>query len=145
MPESIDWPMRPAGTRHRVLLLTALAILIATFLGGKSTLSYYIDALWFGSLGYAEVFWTTLRIESLAFLAFTAATFFVLYIFFLALKRAHLPNLPNGHTIYISGEPIRLPVEPVLRWIGLGVSLVIAVGAGASMMLEWPTLALYWF
>src|SRR5579859_966331 len=126
MPESIDWPMRPARTRRRVLF-TGLAILIAIFLGGRSSLSYYVDSLWFGSLGYKDVFWKTLRIESLAFLVFTAATFIALYLFFLALKRAHLPNLPSGHTIFISGEPIRLPVAPVLRLIGLGVCLVISL------------------
>jgi len=30
-------------------------------------------------------------------------------------KRAHLPDLPSGHTIFIGGQPVKLPVEPVLR------------------------------
>jgi uncharacterized membrane protein (UPF0182 family) len=38
-----------------------------------------------------------------------------------------------------------MPVEPVLRLIGVGVSLAIAVATGAAMAAEWPTLALYWY
>src|SRR5579859_52776 len=146
MPESIDWPaMRPPGHRLRVFLLLALAILAGAVFGCRALLSYYVDALWFGSLGYGDVFWTTLRVQSVAFSAFTAATFLILYGSFLALKRAHLPNLPSSRTIFIAGEPIRLPIEPVLRLAALGVSLVVAAATGASMMLEWPTLALYWY
>ena len=136
--------MRPARSRGRILLLVIVVIIVAIFLGGRSSISYYVDSLWFSSLGYGDVFWTTLRIESFIFLAFTALSFVLLYGFFLALKRVHLPNLPGGHTIFISGEPIRLPVEPVLRLIGLGLCLAIALAAGASLTSEWPTFALYW-
>ena len=146
MPESIDWPaMRPPGHRLRFVLLLTLAVLAAAVFGCRAALSYYVDALWFGSLGYADVFWTTLRVQSVAFSGLAAATFLILYGSFLALKRAHLPNLPSSRTIFIAGEPIRLPVEPALRLAALGISLVVAAATGASMMLEWPTLALYWY
>ncbi|MBV9148115.1 MAG: UPF0182 family protein [Acidobacteria bacterium] len=145
MPESIDWPsMRPPGNRRRtILIVLALALFILFF--GRSTLSYYIDALWFASLGYGDVFWKGLRLESTTFLTFFVITFVVLYGFFLALKRAHLPNLPPSRTIYIAGEPLRLPVEPVLRIAGLGACLVVSGIVGAGMMLEWPTLSLWRF
>jgi uncharacterized membrane protein (UPF0182 family) len=111
----------------------------------RTTLSYYVDVLWFGSLGYGGVFWKTLSLQWGVFVAFAAATFLILYGSFLALKRAHLPDLPSGHTIFIGQQPVRLPVEPVLRLIALGVSLVIAAITGAGMMVEWPTLALFWY
>jgi len=146
MPESIDWPaVRPPGHRLRFLLILVLAVLLVVVFGCRTALSYYIDALWFGSLGYGEVFWTALRLQWVAFLAFGAATFLILYGSFLALKRAHLPNLPSSRTIFVAGEPIRLPVEPALRLVALGVALAVAVATGASMMLEWPSLALYWY
>src|SRR5579862_9980496 len=144
MPETIDWPP-PTQRRPRrryLLILIALAIL---FFGGRAALSYYVDVLWFQSLGYEEVFFRTLRLQSGVFAAFAAATFLVLYGTFLALKRAHLPDLPEGHTIFIGGQPLKLPVEPVLRLIALGLSLVIAAATGAGMMAEWPTLALFWY
>jgi uncharacterized membrane protein (UPF0182 family) len=104
-----------------------------------------VDVLWFGSLGFGHVFWKTLSLQWEAFTAFASATFLILFGSFLALKRAHLHDLPDGHTILIGGQPVKLPVEPVLRLVALGVSLAIAAASGAGMMAEWPTLALFWY
>jgi uncharacterized protein len=146
MPESIDWPpTHPARPRRRRRFLLILAVLAGIIFGGRTALSYYVDALWFGSLGYGGVFWKTLSLQWGIFTAFAAATFLILYGSFEALKRAHLPDLPNGHTIYIGGKPLKLPVESVLRLIALGISLVIAAATGTGIMEEWPTLALFWY
>ncbi len=146
MPQSIDWPRIGPSQPHRrrpfVLILVALAVI---FFGARTVLSYYVDVLWFRSLGYGNVFWKTLSLHWEVFTAFAAATFLILYGSFLSLKRAHVPDLPDGHTILIGGQPLKLPVEPVLRIIALGISLVVAAGAGAAMMAEWPTLALFWY
>ncbi|MGC2020321.1 MAG: UPF0182 family protein, partial [Candidatus Sulfotelmatobacter sp.] len=145
MPESIDWPrMRPSQPRRRrfVLILVVLAVI---FFGGRAALSYYVDLLWFRSLGYGGVFWKTLSLQWGVFAAFAVATFVVLYGSFLALKRAHLSDLPDGHTIIIGGQPVKLPVEPVLRLIALGLSLAIAAATGAAMIAQWTTLALFWY
>ena len=75
-------------------------------------------------------FFRTLSLQWEVFAAFAAATFLILYGSFLALKRAHLPDLPEGHTILIGGQPLKLPVEPVLRLIALAVSLAIALPRG---------------
>ncbi|MFZ0806824.1 MAG: UPF0182 family protein [Candidatus Sulfotelmatobacter sp.] len=147
MPESIDWPrMQPPPHRRRGRrFFFILAILVGILFVGRSVLSYYVDVLWFGSLGYADVFWKTLSLQWGVFAAFAVATFLILYGSFLALKRAHLPDLPDGHTILIGGQPLTLPVEPVLRLIALGVSLAVALAAGGAMAGEWPTLALFWY
>lgn len=145
MPESIDWPRMGGRRRSRRFLLLIVAGLAIIVFGGRTALSYYVDLLWFKSLSYGDVFWKTLNLQWGIFAAFAAATFVVLYGSFLALKRAHLPDLPSGHTIFIGGQPLKLPVEPVLRLIALGLSLAIAVATGAGMMLEWPTIALYWY
>src|SRR6266853_944450 len=145
MPESIDWPRIHAPRRRRRLFLLILAVVAVIFFGGRTALSYYVDVLWFGSLGYQDVLWKTLSLQWGIFTAFAAATFLILFGSFLALKRAHLSDLPSGHTIFIGGQPLRLPVEPVLRLVALGVSLVIAAATGGAMIGEWPTLALFWF
>jgi hypothetical protein len=145
MPESIDWPpTRAARPRRRRRLVLILGVLAVIFFGGRTALSNYVDLLWFRSLSYGDVFWKTLSLQWGVFTAFAAATFLILYGSFLALKRTHLADLPAGHTILIGGRPVKLPVEPVLRLIALGVSLAIAAATGAGMMAEWPTLALFW-
>ena len=146
MPESIDWPrMRPSQPRRRRRFVLILVVLAVIFFGGRAALSYYVDVLWFRSLGYGDVFWKTLSLQWEVFAAFAVATFLVLYGSFLALKRAHLSDLPDGHTIIIGGQPVKLPVEPVLRLIALGVSLAIAAATGAAMIAQWTTLALFWY
>src|SRR6266705_2041171 len=145
MPESIDWPGMRAPRGRRRFLLLVIAALAVIVLGGRAALSYYVDVLWFESLGFRDVFWKTLGLQWGIFAAFAAATFLILYGSFLALKRAHLPDLPSGQTILIGGQPVKLPVEPVLRLITLGVSLAIAAATGGAMITEWPTLALFWF
>src|SRR5437667_6137752 len=146
MRESMDWPrMQPPHGRRRRRFFLIVAVLAGIFFGSRTALSYYVDVLWFASLGYRDVFWKTLSLQWGIFATFAAATFLILYGSFLALKRAHLPDLPNGQTIFIGGQPLKLPVEPVLRLIALGISLAIAAATGAGMMVEWPTLALFWY
>src|SRR6266478_2065433 len=102
MPESIDWPrMHSPRRRRRILLL--IGVLAVIIFGGRTALSYYVDVLWFGSLGYREVLWKTLSLQWGIFTAFAVTTFLILFGSFLALKRAHLPDLPSGHTIFIGG------------------------------------------
>jgi uncharacterized protein len=143
MPQSIDWP-RAQSPRSRRRFFIIVIVLGVIFFAGKSALSYYVDLLWFRSLGYGEVFWKTLTLQAGVFAAFAAATFLILYGSFEALKRAHLPDLPEGHTIFLGGQPLKLPVGPVLRVIALVLSLAIAAATGATIMAQWPTLALFW-
>jgi len=145
MSESIEWPrMHQQRPRRRFVLLILVALAVI-FFGGRTALSYYVDVLWFGSLGYRDVLWKTLSLQWEIFTAFAAATFLILFGSFLALKRAHLPDLPSGHTIFIGGQPLKLQVEPVMRYIALGLSLAIAAITGAGMMSGWPTIALFWY
>jgi uncharacterized protein len=140
-PESIEW-RRPPSRRRLLLAFVLLGILLFS---SRTALSYYVELLWFGSLGYADVFRKTLSLQWEVFVAFFAATFFILYGWFLALRRAYQADLLSGSVIFIGGHPIKLPVERILRLIVLVVSLIIAAMTGASMMAEWPTFALYWY
>jgi uncharacterized membrane protein (UPF0182 family) len=111
MPESIDWP-RARPPRRRFLLI--LAVLVGVVFGCRIAFSYYVDALWFGSLGYAPVFWKTQGVQWAALTTFAVATFLILSGSFLALTRAHLAELRSGQTIFIGEREVKLPVEPVL-------------------------------
>ena len=133
---------RPAPRPRRVRI-SLLAVLALAVLGGGATLPYYVDALWFESLGYASVFWTRLNLQAATFCAFALVTFMVLYGVFLAVKPARLDELIGG-TLLINRQRVTLPVEPVVKLIALGLSLIIAAASGASMMARWTTLALFW-
>jgi uncharacterized membrane protein (UPF0182 family) len=130
--------------RRRVFLII-FAVIAVIFFSTRTVLSYYVDALWFGSLGYAEVFQKTISLQWLVFAVFFAATFLILYGWFLGLWRAYQPHLLGGGPIFVGGRPLRLPVERLLRPIGLVVTLGIAFVTGTNMMLEWSTFALYWY
>ena len=140
MSHTIEWPELLRRRRRFPLIVLAVGLL-----GGRTALSYYVDALWVGSLGYGEVFWKTLGLQSAVFAVFAVTTFLILYGSFLAMKRASLDYLPSGHTIFIGGQPLRLPVEPVMRFLAPAVALVVAAISGAVMTVEWPAFALYWY
>jgi uncharacterized protein len=143
MPDIIDWQQPPR--RPRGLFFLVLAILAVVIFSGRTALSYYVDALWFGSLGYEEVFRKTLTLQWAVFATFFAITFLFLYGWFLALRRAYRSDLPDDHMVVIGRQPLKLPVVRILRLVGLVVSLVIAALTGASVMMDWPTFALYWY
>jgi uncharacterized protein len=142
MPEIVDWERPP---RRRGLFLLLLVVILGIIFSGRTVLSYYVESLWFRSLGYEEVFRRTISLQWTAFVAFFAATFLFLYGWFWALRRAYQQDLPSGSTILVGGHPVKIPVDRILNLIGLMASLFIAVITGATMMAEWPTFALYWF
>ena len=120
-----------------------LLVLAVVIIGSVASLSYYVDALWFDSLGYASVFWTRLNIQATIFTSFAILTFAVLYGAFRVLKPARLADV-IGDTLYINRQPVKLPVELLANLIGFGIPLVAAVITASSMMANWNTLALYW-
>jgi uncharacterized membrane protein (UPF0182 family) len=151
MPDPIDFPQGhlesrgPRDPRLRRKLIVILVVVGALFFGAKTALSYWVDLLWFRSLGYGDVFWTSWRLQWGIFALFAVATFAILYGAFTALKRASQDSLPSARQILFGGQPFNLSIEPVLRIVGLVGSLVVAAIAAASMMAEWPTLALFWY
>jgi uncharacterized membrane protein (UPF0182 family) len=145
LPVSIDFPReRPNPGRRRTVVAILVVIAIVVF-SSRNALSYWVDLLWFQSLGYGDVFWKTLNLEWGVFALFTVATFVILFGAFSALKRAHQTDLPRDHTIVFGGQPVNLSVAPVLRLATWIVSIGGALVTGAAMMDDWPALALWWY
>src|SRR5262245_12365583 len=97
----VDWvPPRRPRRRGRLLIAVVLGVLL---LGTGTVLSYYVEALWFDALGYGEVFWKTLRLQSQIFTGFTLVTFLALYGSFLAIKPPRIGEL-SGIPILVNGQ-----------------------------------------
>jgi uncharacterized protein len=139
----IDRPKQRQSLSRPVKVLLLVVLSAAVLFGSQAALSYWVDLLWFRSLGYGDVFWTTWKLQCGIFAIFAVATFLILYGAFLALKRAHQADLPSDHEIVIAGQPVNFSVEPALRIVAFCVALLVAGVTGTTMMGEWPTLALF--
>ncbi|MFQ5905244.1 MAG: UPF0182 family protein [bacterium] len=63
---------------HSLWIAVAAAVLLVIFVG--IWLSIYADVLWFRSLGYASIYWITLRAKTLIFLSFSVLFFFLTWV-----------------------------------------------------------------
>ncbi len=144
MPDTINWPkLNSPQRRGRRKWLFLIAIVAVILLFGSTALSYWVDLLWFKSLGYGEVFWKARGLQWGVFAGFFLLTFFILWGAFSALKYAHREDLPADHTVYVAGQELKLSLKPVLRAISIGGSLIVALLSGGAMAAEWQTLALW--
>src|SRR5438067_1582052 len=144
LPVTIDSPhevLRPR--RGRKLLSLFIAIIVLFFLA-RAALSYWVDLLWFGSLGYTQVFWTTLRLNAVVFAAAAVITFAALYGGFTVLRKLYQDYLPNERAILVNGQPVNLPIGPAVHIVSVIVAGIAAIIAGTALSSDWPTLALFW-
>jgi uncharacterized membrane protein (UPF0182 family) len=142
LPDDIDIRPRRPVRRFR---LAIILLILAVFFGAGTFASYYVEALWFGSLGYGDVFWRTLNVQSLVFITFALLTWFTLYGAFVALQPPHFGTLTSGGIIIVNGRPVRVPVGPVLRVIALVGSTIVAFASASAMASDWSTFALWWY
>jgi uncharacterized membrane protein (UPF0182 family) len=144
LPDFIDSTQHRSSTWGRgIFFLAALAL--GVLFCGRIGLSYWVDLLWFESLGYGEVFWKSASLQIIDFVFFAGATFLILYGALSAIRRTHEADLPRARAIVIAGKPLNFSVQPVLRVISFGISIAIACVTGLAMMEDWPTLALFWY
>jgi uncharacterized membrane protein (UPF0182 family) len=140
----IDSKRNKPTLRRNLLILLALIALVAIF-SATTILSSWVDLQWFRSLNYADVFWKMLSLQVGVFFVIAALTFGILFTAFTTLRRAHSADLPAAQSIMFGGQTFNLSVEPVLRVLSLVVSVLIALISGASIVSDWPQLALFWY
>jgi uncharacterized protein len=131
--------------RSNRFFLIPVLIIVVIFLGSSSALSYFVESLWFGSLGYRDVFWKSLGLQWGVFVVTFILTFVILYGCFLTLWRLHQADLPHDRAVFIGQQRLSLPLRRVLRILGIILSLGIALISGMALMADWPTFALFWY
>jgi uncharacterized membrane protein (UPF0182 family) len=80
-------PPGPASERKPRRWAFALVLLIPLFALTRAG-SIYLETLWYGSLGYSSIYWTSFKYEWAVFVAFALATTVLLRGAFLLLERS---------------------------------------------------------
>src|SRR5438874_12532044 len=108
---------KPRRRRWKWWLLVALILLIVI---GSRGLSIYISALWFGSLGYAAVYWYIFKLKLGLFLIFLVLTTAILRGALWLVERAFASFAFGRRTVFINQQPVQFSPTKILRplaWI----------------------------
>jgi uncharacterized protein len=128
----------PTLTRRTRILLVVAAILVLLLLGGARLINFYVDWLWFGEVGYRDVFTTVLFTRIVQFLVgglliggLVALSLWIAY---------------RSRPVFV---PVTGPEDPIaryrtliigrLRLFAIGIPLVIGVIAGFAAQGDWQT------
>ena len=112
------------------LVLLALGLLV--FLGGPSLLRYYTDWLWFGEVGYRQVFLTMIRSQGTLF----SLSFIVATIWLVANLNVALNAIGSLRPVFTTREGIQLtlPGGQQLRTLARGVAILVAASSASSFL-----------
>jgi hypothetical protein len=116
---------------------------IVLFFALSQTLSIYIEALWFGSLGYAQVYWYTFRLKLVLFLIFALLTFVILRGVFWLFERVLAATALERRMFVVNNQSVFVAPLNILRPVAWVVSGLFALIYGVGMSQSWQTFALY--
>src|ERR1041384_4852624 len=104
-------PRKPRRWRRWALV----ALVVVALFTLPRLLSIYIESLWFGSVGYAPVYWYTLRLKILLFVVTAAATFALLRLTFSVIARVFAPIVQTRRQIVINQQQVDIAPARILR------------------------------
>ncbi len=134
--------VKPVRTRKRWriwIILVALVIVIVLF----RSISIYVEALWFDSLGFATVYWYTIRLKIILFLVFAGLTIGILRAGFWLLERAFSAGALERRTVIINNQAVSVDPSKILRPLTWIVAIVCGLVYALAMSQEWQTFALF--
>src|SRR5437762_2433876 len=122
---------------RRPFRFVVLGILLLLFFGGPQLVRFYTDWLWFGEVGYQQVFTTIVRSEASLF------TFvFVISVIWLVFNlRLGLGSVGEGRPIFTTqqGMEVALPGRQQLRTIASAIAMVLSGLIGLYASSQWQT------
>ncbi|GAA5041263.1 UPF0182 family protein [Nocardia callitridis] len=127
--------------RSRVLLVTAIVIAALLLLGPRLT-DTYTNWLWFGEVGFRNVYLTVLRTRVLLFVAVAVIVGLIVWLAMLLAYRSRPVFVP----IAGPNDPIaryRTTVMGRLRLFGIGIPVVLGLLSGLVAQSNWVTLQLF--
>jgi uncharacterized protein len=127
--------------RSRILLVVG-GVALVVLLAGSRLLDYYVNWLWFGSVGFREVFSTIVLTRIVQFV--------LVAVVFAVLLAATLAVAFRSRPVFV---PVSGPEDPVARYrtviiqrlrvFAVGVPLVIGVIAGLAAQGDWQTTQMF--
>src|SRR5438105_1298262 len=133
-------PKKPRRRRWKWLILVAIVVLF--FIASRSV-SIYLSAAWFGSLGYASIFWFIFRAKLEIFLVFLILTTAILRAAFWLIARAFSSFSFDRRTVFINQQPVNISPGRLLRPLAWVVSIAAGLIYGFGMRESWRSFALY--
>ena len=130
--------------RRRYFRAIFIALILLLLFGASALVSWYVDALWFRSLGYSSVFWRTLAVKSAIFGGFFALTVLLLQVAFWALRPPRADHASFQRTVIINGRPMSVSFRPVARVVSWLVAVFVGIASALGMTAEWTTFVLWW-
>jgi len=137
--EIIDTPP-PKRRRWRRWVIAAVVLL---FISLSRSLSIYVSALWFGSLGFQDVYWYILKLKVGLFVIFGLLTIFILRGAFWLLERMFSTQGLATRTILLNNQTITFSPGRFLRPVAWIVAVVFGLIYGVAMNSNWQAFALY--
>jgi uncharacterized membrane protein (UPF0182 family) len=130
----------PKRRRWRLFAIGAVVLLFILF---SRSLSIYLSALWFGSVGYSEVYWYIFKFKAALFLIFALLTTAILRSAFWLLERAFRSHVLETRTIVVNNQPIQFSPARLVRPVAWIVSVVFGLFYGLALKDDWQVFALY--
>jgi len=117
--------------------------LVLFFIVLSRSLSVYVSALWFGSLGYSSVYWYILKLKVILFLIFLALTAGILRGGLWLLERLFAQQVLEPRTIIVNNQPVQFSPGRFVRPVSWAVALIFAFLSGLTMKSKWLEFANY--
>ncbi|MBD0371279.1 MAG: UPF0182 family protein [Pyrinomonadaceae bacterium] len=130
----------PARRRWRRWVILAAVVLVFILL---RSVSIYVEALWFDSLGYASVYWYTFRLKLALFIIFLLLTLVILRGAFWLLERIFAATALERRVVMLNNQPVTIAPARFVKPAAWLVAIIIALITGLSMSAEWEQFALY--
>src|SRR5215467_3854881 len=123
--QQFPFDLRPARS-----FLLRLGIAVLFLIAAFQSISFYIESLWFGSLGFEPVYWYRLQAQAVVFLIFSLVSAVVLWLLFWLVTPA--PGYSRRPFIQFGQEAIVIPRPETLKRLALPLAIVIGVFFGLS-------------
>ena len=122
---------------QRPVRFAVLAVLAGIFFAGPSLVRYYTDWLWFGEVGYQQVFLTMLRAQGTLF----ALTFVAAAVWLTLNLRSALATIGDLQPVFTTREGIQVPLpgRQQLRTLASGVAVILSLLIALFASSQWET------